>query len=208
MNILIIGCGMVGSALAETLDNKGHDVSVIDRNKDRFETLPSSFAGFTTTGVAIDCDVLRRAGIESCDALFAVTDEDDMNIMVAQLANQTFNVPRIFARITDIRKGEVFEKLGINIICPTKLTVSAACAAAEEADGSKGAEVNFENHTVHFLTLDVPEQLVDKSPEDIEYERDEVLFGVMRQGAGLILYNSGQQITFAEGDKLIFAQKS
>ncbi len=207
MNILIIGCGMVGSELAVTLDNKGHDVSVVDRNNDRFESLSANFAGFTTTGVAIDCDVLRRAGIESCDVLFAVTDEDDMNIMVAQLARQTFNVPKIFARITDIRKGEVFEKLGINIICPTKLTVSAACAAAEEANGSSGAEINFENHTVRFLTLDVPEQLVGSSPDDIEYERDEVLFGVMRSNAGLILYN-GQQITFGEGDKLIFAQKS
>lgn len=208
MNILIIGCGMVGSELAVTLDNRGHDVSVIDRNTDRFETLPSSFAGFTTTGIAIDCDVLRRAGIESCDALFAVTDEDDMNIMVSQIAGRTFKVPKIFARIADIRKGEVFEELGINIICPTKLTVSAACAAAEEADGSKGAELNFENHTVHFLTLDVPEQFIDKTPDDVEYEKDEVLFGVIRQGAGLILYNGGKEIIFAAGDKLIFAKKA
>lgn len=206
MNILVIGCGMVGSALAETLDNKGHDVSVIDKNSERFETLSAKFAGFTTTGVPIDCDVLRRAGIQSCDALFAVTDEDDMNIMVSQLARQTFNVPKIFARITDIRKGKVFEELGINIICPTKLTVSAACAAVDEADGSQGAELNFGNHTVRFLTIDVPEQLVGAVPDDIEYEHGEVLFGVIRPSAGLILYKH-QQLTFAEGDKLIFAQK-
>lgn len=207
MNILIIGCGLVGSSLAVTLDNKGHDVSVIDKNGERFESLSSKFAGFTTTGVPIDCDVLRRAGIQSCDALFAVTDDDDMNIMVSQLARQTFSVPKIFARINDIRKGKVFEELGINIICPTKLTVSAACAAVDEADGSKGTGINFENHTVHFLTLDVPEQLIGASPNDIEYENDEVLFGVIRPGAGLILYKD-KQIVFAEGDKLIFAQKS
>lgn len=207
MNILIIGCGMVGSALATTLDVKGHDVSVIDKISEKFETLPANFAGFTTTGVPIDCDVLRRAGIQSCDALFAVTDEDDMNIMVSQLARQTFNVPKIFARIMDIKKGKVFEELGIDVICPTKLTVSAACAAIEESDGSAGMAVNFENHTVHFTTIDLPEQLIAAMPPDIEYEHEESLFGVIRPGAGLILYN-GQPITFVEGDKLIFAKKS
>lgn len=207
MNILIIGCGMVGSALAATLDNKGHDVSVVDKNNERFESLSSKFAGFTTTGVPIDCDVLRRAGIQSCDALFAVTDEDDMNIMVSQLARKTFNVPRIFASISDIKKGKVFEELGISIICPTKLTVSAACAAVEEADGSENSEMNFENYTVHFLTIDVPEQLVGCTPQEVEYEHEETLFGLIRQGAGLILYQ-GQPITFTDSDKLIFAKKA
>lgn len=207
MNILIIGCGMVGSALATILDAKGHDVSVVEKNDERFETLPGEFAGFTTTGVPIDCDVLRRAGIQSCDALFAVTDDDDMNIMASQLARQTFNVPKIFARIMDIKKGKVFEELGINVICPTKLTVSAACAAVDEADGSAGTELNFGNHTVRFTTIDLPEQLIAAMPPDIEYEHDESLFGIMRPSAGLILYN-GQPITFTEGDKLIFAKKS
>lgn len=206
MNILVIGCGMVGSALAATLDKKGHDVSVIDKNSAKFDTLSSKFGGFTTTGVPIDQDVLKRAGIQTCDALFAVTDEDDMNIMVSQLARQTFKVAKIFARITDIKKGKVFEELGINVICPTKLTVSAACAALEESGGT-GVEANFGNHTVYFSTIDIPEQLVAAMPADIEYEREEALFGVIRAGSGLILYR-GQPITFMEGDKLIFAKKA
>lgn len=207
MNILIIGCGLVGSALATILDAKGHDVSVIEKNSDVLETLPADFAGFTTTGVPIDCDVLRRAGIESCDALFAVTDEDDMNIMVSQLARQTFKVPKIFVRIRDIEKGKVYEQLGVNVICPTKLTVSAACAALDDSDGSAGTAVNFENHTVRFTTMDLPEELVAAMPADIRYEPEETLFGILRPNAGLILY-SGQPITFVEGDKLIFAKKS
>lgn len=206
MNVLIIGCGNVGSALAEMLDENGHDVSVIDKNGARFDALSSKFGGFTTTGVPIDQDVLRRAGIQTCDALFAVTDEDDMNIMVSQLARQTFKVPRIFARITDIEKGKVFEQLGINVICPTKLTVSAACAALEDGDGIID-EVNFENFTVHFSTIDVPEDFVGAMPDDIQYENDETLFGVIRAGSGLILYR-GQPLNFIEGDRLIFAKKA
>ncbi|MBD5130397.1 MAG: TrkA family potassium uptake protein [Ruminococcaceae bacterium] len=205
MNVLVIGCGMVGSALAQTLDEMGHDVSVIDKNETRFDALSPKFGGFTTTGVPIDRDVLKRAGIQTCDALFAVTAQDDMNIMVSQLARQTFKVPKIFARITDIEKGKVFEQLGVNIICPTKLTVSAACAALEDDDGLID-EVNFENHTVHFSSIDVPEEFIGAEPGDIEYEDEEMLFGVLREGSGLILYR-GQPLNFINGDKLIFAKK-
>lgn len=205
MNVLVIGCGMVGSALANTLDARGHDVSVIDKNAEKFDALSPEFGGFTTTGVPIDTDVLKHAGIGTCDALFAVTDEDDMNIMVAQLAKAMYDVPKIFARITDIGKGEVFEELGVSMICPTKLTVTAACAALDELEES--VEVNFENYTVHFSTLDVPEEFVEKTPDDIGYEEEEMLFGVIRKNGGLIMYR-GQELTFAEGDRLIFAKKS
>lgn len=206
MNVLIIGCGKVGSALAAALDKKGHDVSVVDRNEERFEALPGDFAGFTTTGVPIDTDVLKRAGIQTCDALFTVTDDDDTNLMAAQLAKQLYGVPNIFSKITDIGKGEVFAEMGLNIICPTKLTVSAACSALE-GDGGKSRDMIFGTDAVSFYGMDVPEKLVGETPSDIEYESGEALFGVIRGGAGLIMY-SGQPIVFAEGDRLIFARKA
>lgn len=205
MNVLVIGCGMAGATLANTLDARGHDVSVIDKNSESFEALSPEFGGFTTTGVPIDTDVLKRAGIGTCDALFAVTDEDDMNIMVSQLARAQFNVPKIFARIIDIGKGEVFEDLGVNVICPTKLTVTAACAAIDEPDA--GIEVNFENYTVHFSTIDLPEEYIGNTPNDIGYEDGEMLFGVIRKNGGFIMYR-GQELSFESGDKLIFAKRS
>ncbi len=204
MNILIIGCGLVGSALASDFDKTGHDVSVVEKSEDAFEALPADFGGFTTTGVAIDQEVLKRAGITTCDALYAVTEDDDMNIMVSQLAKQAFNVPKIYARVNNISKGEVFEKLGINVICPVKLTVSAARAAIEEDDGA-GKELIFGSHTVHFSTIEVPDDLVGSLPEDIQLVGSEVLFAVLR-GSMLILYR-GQQTPLEAGDKLIFADK-
>ena len=61
MNILIIGCGIMGSELAAALDKKGYDICVIDKRSESFEALPPNFGGFTATGVAIDQDVLKRA---------------------------------------------------------------------------------------------------------------------------------------------------
>ena len=134
MNILIIGCGTVGSTLAAALDKKGNDISVIDRNPESFEALPAEFSGFTATGIAIDQDVLKRAGINACDALFAVTEDDDMNLMTAQIARKVFKVPKIFVRLDNVGKCRVFEDIGVNIISPTKLTVSAACEALDEEE--------------------------------------------------------------------------
>lgn len=205
MNILIIGCGRVGSELASTLDRRGHDISIIDNNENSFDMLPQDFSGFTTLGVPIDRDVLKRAGIESCDALCAVTGSDNMNIMAAEVASEIFGVKKVFARIRDISKGRICEQMGIHIVCPTNLVVSAACAAIEEEEQTTAA-LGFGGHSVDFVTMDVPKQLIGKSPHDIEYEPDEVLFAVIR-GSEMILQNING-IVFTEGDRLIFAKKA
>ena len=206
MNILIIGCGSMGSNLAAALDKKGNDISIIDKNPESFEALPSDFSGFTATGVAIDQDVLKRAGIGACDALFAVTENDDMNLMTAQIAKEVFGVPKIFVRVDDIGKCSVFENIGVKIISPTKLTVSAACAALED-DESKDRELKIGNALIKFSIFELPENYVGRLPEDIELENDESLFGIIRDNRGFILYHN-QPIAFESGDKLVFAKRN
>ena len=143
MNILIIGCGKVGSELAVMLDKRGHDVSVTDRHEESFEKLP---ADFTSPGVSIDQEVLKKAGIESCDAVCAVTADDDLNIMAAQLAAELYHVPRVFARISDPAKAEVFKGFGIHTVCTTTLTAEAAMAAVE--DISEETSVSIQHNVV------------------------------------------------------------
>ena len=82
MNILVVGCGKIGSRLAYVLEQQGHDISIVDENEEKFELLPADFYGFTTVGTPIDQDVLKRAGIESVDVVAAVTPDDNINVMV------------------------------------------------------------------------------------------------------------------------------
>jgi len=205
MNILIIGCGRVGSELAGLLDKRGHDVSVIDRHEENFERLPGDFGGFTTAGVAIDQEVLKKAGIETCDAVCAVTQDDDLNIMAAQLAEEIFRVPRVFARISDPDKSDVFKGFGIHTVCPTTLTAEAAMAAIE--DISEEASVSIQHNVVRFVTMDMPAEFVGKLPQDIELEDNESLFAIIR-GNGVFLLYTGQLITLGEKDRLVFARQS
>ena len=119
MNVVILGCGRVGSTLANALEDLGHQVSVIDQDPNSFRRLGPTFEGRTVTGVGFDPDVLRRAGIEQADAFAAVSRGDNSNIIATRVAREEFGVDNVAARIYDQGRAEVFERLGI----PTVATV-------------------------------------------------------------------------------------
>jgi len=113
MHVVIMGCGRVGSALAHTLDQAGHHVSVIDQSASSFAKLHPEFRGDTVTGIGFDRDTLLRAGIEKADAFAAVSSGDNSNILAARVARETFSVENVVARIYDPRRAEVYQRLGI-----------------------------------------------------------------------------------------------
>lgn len=119
MHVVIVGCGRVGSGLAETLVAEGHSVAVVDRQAKAFRRLPEGFTGQTVVGVGFDRDRLREAGIERAGAVAAVTNGDNSNIVVARVAREAFQVERVVARIYDARRAAIYERLGI----PTVATV-------------------------------------------------------------------------------------
>ena len=121
MKFVILGSGRVGSRMAVSLDEMGHQVSIIDRNRDAFNRLPSTFKGLTVIGVGIDEDVMRRAGIEKADVFAAVTNGDNTNIMACEVAKEIFHVPQVIARIYDPLRGETYDALGLQTVCPTTL---------------------------------------------------------------------------------------
>jgi trk system potassium uptake protein TrkA len=125
MQILVIGCGKVGSKLANVLSREGHDVVVIENETDNFKELDRDFKGVTICGVPIDQDVLRSAGIETADAVAAVTPDDNVNIMVSQIAKEIFKVPKVIARIYNPAREHVFHEFGLETVCPTNMTVSS-----------------------------------------------------------------------------------
>ncbi len=119
MKIIIMGCGRVGSRLANVLDSEGHEVVVVDRNQQSFRRLKEDFGGRTVLGTGIDEDVLLRAGIEGADVFVATTEGDNRNLMSAQIAQKLFNVPMVIARTYDPGRSEIYEKLGLKTYCPT-----------------------------------------------------------------------------------------
>ena len=204
MNILVVGCGKVGSRLASVLSRQGHDISVVAKDEESFDLLSADFVGYTTHGIPIDQDVLKRAGIESCDALAAVTQDDNVNIMVSQLASKIFKVPKVLARIYDPRRGDVFSHFGLHTVCPTNLTVASVCSALTENINSKN--MNFGSHTISFITMEIAKEFIDKKVSEIRFEQDETLFAVERNETEFILVGL-DNMKLQKGDKLIFSKK-
>lgn len=202
MNILIIGCERVGAALAMTMCERGHDVSVMDRRADAFERLDDSFTGLTFKGVPIDNDNLEAAGIESCDVVCAITDNDNENIMVAQIAKEVYKVPKVLACIQDIDKEKVYQE-DMNSICPTQLTLDAVSSAIDEYDEQQW--VCFSNHKVKFYSMPVPKEYIGLSTVEIDFEENEILYAIIGKGGSLTLVNNAN-ILMKEGDTLVFSK--
>ncbi|MBR5485370.1 MAG: TrkA family potassium uptake protein [Oscillospiraceae bacterium] len=205
MNILVVGCDKVGSRLANVLCRMGHDVVVIDKNRENFTALDDDFDGFTVEGVPIDQDVLREAGIIGCDALAAVTNDDNTNAMVCQIAKEIFGVPRVLASIFDPNSEAVFKHFGIKMVCPTNLTVSAVYSLITDRDQTK--HVAFDDTVISYATSPVPRNLIGTNIMDLVNNCDEKesVFGILHEDGSLTLIN-GSKYILLESDRLLFAR--
>ena len=207
MNILIIGCGKVGSRLADILCQLGHAVSIIALKRESFDLLSDDFSGFTIQGVPIDLDILRQAGIEGCDAIAAVTEDDNTNIMVCQIAREIFNVPKIIARIFDPLREDIFSRFDIQSVCPTNITVSSVYAMLTDRTQTKHITVG--NEVMSVSTMKAPHELIGKSvAEAARYLQPESLIAVIDETGEItmavdILLNPTHHRTISEHDKLL-----
>ena len=113
VHIVILGCGRVGSALAQTMDKLGHSVAIVDQDPEAFRKLSPDFGGATVVGIGFDRDTLIEAGIAHAQAFAACSSGDNTNIISARVARETFGVDNVVARIYDPRRAEVYQRLGI-----------------------------------------------------------------------------------------------
>ncbi len=119
MKVIIVGCGRLGVELAYRLYQRGHDVAVIDAVAAAFNNLPPDFQGRTIEGEALSLDVLRRAGIESADGLAAVTNQDELNAVVAHIAQSVYHVSNVAVRNYDPHARPMLEIFGFQMVSST-----------------------------------------------------------------------------------------
>lgn len=155
MNVVIVGCGRVGGFLAGLLDSEGHHVSVVDiastsparAERAWFQHLPASFRGETILGDGTDLDVLRQAGIERADAVLALTEGDNRNLMAAQIAQKIFSVKRVIAKVNDPVRAQTYRQMGINTFSRT--TILGTLLLAMLMDDREVGEVLLRKSLAH-----------------------------------------------------------
>ena len=182
-NVIVIGCGRVGSQLANMLSDNGSNVCVIDKSADAFANLGRNFNGSTIQGVGFDEDVLVRAGVEECDVLAAVTQFDNANLMCAEVASRLFDVPHVIARLYNPDHERAYMQLGIDYVCGTSLVAEDVFS---KIVSGHGAHIDtFGEFEVLRFSLDLSWRENQKTIRVSEMERDhEVRIIAFERGDG------------------------
>ena len=132
MRVMIIGCGRVGSVLANQLDEAGHQVVVLDRNQHAFRRLSEKFSGERRVGNGLVEEYVRPALQEKTDILFVMTDKDNINLMIAQWVKQKFHVDRVIAEVHDSILAGLYKELGLETVSPTDLMLKELLRMTQE----------------------------------------------------------------------------
>jgi trk system potassium uptake protein TrkA len=197
VHVVIMGCGRVGSALARSLEDRNHTVSVIDSNPDAFRRLGPSFSGTKVTGIGFDQGVLERAGVEKADAFAAVSSGDNSNIIAARVARETFGIQQVVARIYDPGRAEVYQRLGITTVATVKWTADQVLRRLLPA----GAEPDFRDPsgTIRVDQVPAPTRWVGHQTVDFQMATRSRIAWIDRLGEGML---TTKDSVIQEGDLL------
>ncbi len=139
MFVLIVGCGRVGSAVAKRMLAAGHEVSVLDEDPEAVAQLEKGedrtweeMGGSFTVGTALEIDALIEAGIDRADAFVASTDGDNTNLVIAQIAQRRFEIPRVVVRVLDPYRATWYREQGLHTVCPTQVAIEMLERAVRE----------------------------------------------------------------------------
>lgn len=200
MHVVIAGCGQVGSQLAKMLAKAGHDVAIIDKDSRAFRRLGTGFNGLTVTGNAFDQEILLEANIGIADAFAAVTNLDNTNMMAAQVAKTIFHVPNVIGRLYSPDREDVYEQLGLDLICGTRLL-----AIRIRNRILQRATINWltvGKNAVQIIEFTAPDQVSGRDVADLDAIEGLRILALQRQGVTFIVRES---MTVNAGDQVFAA---
>jgi trk system potassium uptake protein len=197
VHAVIMGCGRVGSTLADGLEELGHSVAIIDIDAHAFRRLSPHFHGRKVHGVGLHRTVLEESGIRQASAFAAVSSGDNSNIIAARVARETFGVDNVVARIYDIRRAEIYQRLGIPTVATVKWTADQMLRRVLQ----EGAQTLWRDPTgtVQLAETHVDPGWVGRRLTELETAAGIRVAFVTRFGAGVL---PGPDTVFQEGDLL------
>lgn len=165
MKVIIVGCGKFGSGIALNLIKKGHAVTIIDKDQESFSLLGKDFPGEIIVGIGFDKDILEKAGIAKADALVACSKSDEANALIGRLARNIYKVPRVIARLYDLRRAEIYQTLGIQTISTTTWGVERATEMLSY--NQLDSILAIGDSSVELVRIETPTLLVGKNVDDL-----------------------------------------
>src|ERR671925_1408920 len=197
MYVLIAGGGKVGANLARTLlkarhGHAGHEVTLIEQRRDRFEKLEDEFEHQVQLGDATELHVLERAGIaRPPDIVVAATGDDEDNMVICQIAREKYGVEKVIARVNDPRNQAHFDLLGISpTVCATSNIMALIEHEVPEHELVHLLELRKENLEIVEVQIDKDSPCAGKKVEKLRMPEGSRLISVMRNGKAEIAVGS------------------
>ncbi len=201
MYIVVVGGGKVGYYLTKTLVNEGYEVLLIERNAAKVATWSERFGAVVLQGDGTEVRMLERAGVARADVVIATTGDDEDNLVIAQLAQHYFNVPKVIARINNPKNEEIFRKLGVTYtVSQTNIILSRI---EEEIPNRPLIHLSTLRHAdlaIVEVDLDRGSPVVGKDIRAVRFPPDAVIAAIVR--ADNLLIPRGET-EFEPGDRVI-----
>jgi trk system potassium uptake protein TrkA len=192
--IVIAGGGKVGANLMRALLRMGHEVTLIEQRRDRYDVLEEEFGHQVQNGDATEIFVLERAGVgRPADLVLAATGDDEDNMIVAQVAREKYGVPKVIARVNDPRNQPHFDLLGISpTISATETVLALIEHEVPEHELVHLLELRKENLEIVEVQIDRDSPSAGKRVEQLELPDGSRLISVMRNGVAEIAVGQTQ----------------
>ena len=192
MYIIVAGGGKVGSNVTRSLLAMGHEVTLIEQRRDRFERLEAEFGHVAMIGDATEITVLERAGVaRPPDLLLAVTGDDEDNLVICQIAREGYDVQKVVARVNDPRNQSYFDLLGITqTVCATSGILGLVEHEVPEHGLVRLLELRREGLEVVEVQIAEGDPSAGKPVAALELPERSRLISVMRDGKAEIAVGS------------------
>jgi len=192
MYVIVAGGGKVGANVTRSLLDMGHEVTIVEQRRPRFERLQQEFGDNVMLGDATELFVLERAGIaRPPDLILAVTGDDEDNLVISQIAKEGYDVPKAIARVNDPRNQQHFDLLGVTqTICATSGILGLVEHEVPEHGLVRLLELRREGLEVVEVQVEPDSPSSGKTVAELELPEGSRLISVMRNGVAEIAVGS------------------
>jgi trk/ktr system potassium uptake protein len=201
MYVIVVGAGKVGWNLGRELLEKGHEVTLIEKDRNRYQTVEQELEHSVQYGDATELWVLERAGISRADMAIAVTGDDEDNVLICQVAKEKYMVERIIARVNNPRNKQWFELLGIRpVVSATDLILRLIEHEVPKYGLVHLLDLPQERLEIIELLLSEDSPVTGQRVGDLELPEGSLLISVLRDGTGFV---PGPDTTLEAGDEVL-----
>lgn len=200
MRIVINGGGKIGEVLANTMQNKGHQVAVIEIDQKKVQRLSQQVPQqvLLIHGDGCDSRHQRDAGIENADIFVTTTGADDVNLVSCEIASVVFNVPRIIARVSNPKNNRIFRRIGIEVVSSTM--VISRLIEMEATEGAVHALLSMKQGDLVVMEIGLAAKVTNKEPEG---KRVADISSLLPDESLLVAVGDGKDLHIVKGNTVL-----